>query len=392
MAMKYNFDVPVDQSLFNGMKWEQRYRNEKDLLCFSLADSDFEAPPQLTDRIAKRARVPHYGYAYRPDSFYESVVNWYMRHTGWIVEPEWISKGYGIYPSVCLIIQEFTEPDEGVIFQTPVHEVFWTVVEANGRNPVENPLVLEGDKYQFDYEDFERKIIEQNVTMFLLCSPHNPVCRLWSEDELKRLADICIRHGVLIVSDEVYAPLAHPGFQFKPIASLSEDISMQTITCFSPSKAFSLTGIKDSLTIIENSEYMNRYEKALIRMNMNFGANLFGNVAIQCVLDECDDWLEQHIDYVIKNRDTMVEYFRDNLPLLKLMPSEATCFAWIDCRALGFEDSELDEFLQNEAGVLLRPGYHMGPGGYGFMRMMLSCPRTIMLEGLDRIKIALENR
>lgn len=384
----FDFNRSVNQEVLNTMKWEARYRDGKDLLCYSLADSDFEAPPILTERMVERAKKPHYGYTYRTDAFHNSVVNWLDRHVGWQIKADWISKGYGIYPSVCLIIQRFTQPGEGVIFQTPVHEVFWTVIEVNGRKAVENPLILDGDRYKFDFVDFEEKIVANNVKLFLLCSPHNPVCRLWTEEELKTLAEICLKHGVLIISDEVYAPLSHPGHRFISIASLSKEISYNTITCFSPSKAFSLTGIKDSLTIIENPDHFKRYEEALVTMNMNFGANLFGNVAIQCVLDECDDWLKEHIDYVIENRLTLNNYLETELPIIKLMPAEATCFAWLDCRALGLDDAGLDQFFVEEAGVLLRPGHHMGPGGKGFVRMMLSCPRSTVLEGLDRIKEA----
>lgn len=383
--MKYQFDIPVDQTKLHTMKWEPRFRKAQDLLCYSLADSDFQAPPQLTQRLMERVALPHYGYTYRPDSFYEAVVNWYQRHTGWKIQPEWISKGYGIYPSICLIIQAFTQPCDGIIFQTPVHEIFWTIIQANGRKAVENPLLLTDEGYQFDFEDFERKIVEEHVTMYMLCSPHNPVCRLWKREELERLSEICLRHNVLIVSDEVYSPLAHPGYNFLPVAALSPEVSAQTITCFSPSKAFSLTGIKDSLVIIERKEYLRRYEQALITMNMNFGANLFGTVAIQCVLDECDDWLQEQIQYVLETRAAMEAFLAEHLPQIKLMPAQATCFGWLDFRALGMKNDQLEHFLIDEAGVLLRSGYHMGPGGEGFQRIMLSCPRNSVLQGLERI-------
>jgi len=387
--MEYQFNLPVDQTQLQTMKWEPRYREHKDLLCYSLADSDFCAPPQLVKRLTERASKPHYGYTYRPDSFYEAVVNWYSRHAQWSIRPEWISKGYGIYPSICLMIQEFTRPGDGIIFQTPVHEVFWTVIEANGRRPVENPLLLTENGYQIDFEDFEEKIVRNHVGIYMLCSPHNPVCRVWTKAELSRLAEICIKHNVLIVSDEVYSPLVHPGQTFVPIASLSPEVSAHTITCFSPSKAFSLTGIKDSLVITENPAYFQRYEKALIRMNMNFGANLFGTVAIQCVLDECDDWLEQQVGYVVETRRQMEKYLAETMPEIKLMPGQATCFGWLDFRALGMEDKALEEFLIKRAKVLLRPGYHMGPGGSGFMRMVLSCPRETVMQGLRQIRSAL---
>lgn len=383
--MEYQFNVPVDQTQLQTMKWEPRYREHKDLLCYSLADSDFCAPPQLVRRLVERASKPHYGYTYRPDSFYDAIVNWYGRHAAWPIRPEWISKGYGIYPSICLMIQEFTKPGDGVIFQTPVHEVFWTVIRSNGRHPVENPLVLTDRGYQIDFEDFEAKIVRNKVRMYMLCNPHNPVCRAWSGSELSRLAEICMKHGVLIVSDEVYAPLVHPGYAFVPIASLSPEISSHTITCFSPSKAFSLTGIKDSLVIAENPAYFQRYEEALVRMNMNFGANLFGTVAIQCVLDECDGWLEQQLHYVVETRRQMEEYLAEMLPEIKLMPSQATCFGWLDFHSLGLADERLEEFLIKQAKVLLRPGYHMGPGGSGFMRMVLSCPRETVMQGLRQI-------
>lgn len=383
--MGYSFDLPVDQSQLQTMKWAPRCRENRDLLCFSLADSDFCAPPQLVRRLTERAAKPHYGYTYRPDSFYASVVNWYQRQAAWSIQPGWISKGYGIYPSICLMIQEFTQPGDGVIFQTPVHEVFWTVVQANGRRPVENPLLLTEGGYRIDFADFEAKIVENRVRLYMLCSPHNPVCRVWTREELLHLAEICLRHGVLIVSDEVYAPLVHPGVSFLPIASLSPEISAHTLTCFSPSKAFSLTGIKDSLVIAENPDCFQRYEQSLVRMNMNFGANLFGTVAIQCVLDECGGWLAQQLRYVLETRRQMEAYLAENLPEVRLMPAQATCFAWLDFRALGMEDQALERFLTDRAGVLLRPGYLMGPGGSGFMRMVLACPRETVMQGLRQI-------
>jgi|CZCA01.1.fsa_nt_gi cystathionine beta-lyase len=384
--MKYVFDTPVDQMHLTTMKWERTYRDgEEDLLCMSLADGDFCAPPQLVHRLSKRAAIPHYGYVYRPDSYYQTIINWFDRHMNWQIERDWISHSYGIYPSICLMIQEFTNPGDGIIFQPPVHEVFWTVVEANGRKPVENPLVLTEDGYRMDFDDFERKIVESNVKMMILCSPHNPVGRAWTRDELTRLVEICLRHGVMIISDEVYSPLVYKGIEFTSLATVSPEASLNSITCFSPSKAFSLTGLKDSLVITRNKEYMQRFEKALVRMNMNFGANLFGTVAIECVLGECDDWVEQQLAYVQENRRFMDAYLKKHIPQIKLMPAEATCFAWLDCRRLGLDDEQLERFFEKKARVLVRPGVPMGEGGSGFVRLVLSCPRSTVEEALDRI-------
>lgn len=389
--MKYDFDTPVNQAEIQSLKWEKHYHGgENDLICMSLADSDFQAPPILVQRMVERASKPHYGYTYRDEGFYNAVIGWYSRHTKWQIRPEWISKGYGIYPSICLVIQEFTEPGDGVIFQTPVHEVFWTIVEKNGRRAVENPLTLTGQHYQMDLVDFEKEIIENHVRLYILCSPHNPVCRVWSREELAAVSAICLKHGVLMVADEVYAPLTHLDGGFTPLASISPEVSDRTITCFAPSKAFSLTGIKDSLVIIENPDIMKRYEQALIRMNMNFGANLFGTVAIQCVLDECDDWMREQIEYVLDNRTLMSDFLQKEIPCMTLMPSESTCFAWVDCRNLNLDDEALESFFTDSARVLIRPGKYMGPGGSGFVRFMLSCPKSTLINALRNIKKAVD--
>lgn len=384
--MKYDFDVPVDQTSITTMKWEEKFRNGKDLVCMSLADSDFHAPPILVKRLEERVRKAHFGYTYRDDSFYASITNWYKRHFGYAILKEWICKGAGIYPSICLIIQEFTAPGDGIIYTTPVHEVFRTVIESNGRVPVESPLILDKkNRYTFDYDDFEKKVCSQNIKIFILCSPHNPVCRVWTGYELERIAEICLKNNVLVVSDEVYSPLVHPNINFTPFGSLSKEIERNTITCFSPSKAFSLTGMKDSVTIISDEEKRARYKKALVRMNMNFGENLFGTVAIKCVLDECDDWLNQQLDYVMKNREYLQQSLKDAGVPFVLMPSEATVFAWLDCRTLGFSDDELDHFFSNQAKVSVRVGGKMGEGGTGFVRFVLACPRSTLEKAVNRI-------
>ncbi len=348
-----------------------------------VADMDFETPAFIREVITARAAHSIYGYSFRSESYAQSVVDWVKRRHNWEIEKEWIVFSPGIVPALNLAVQAFTQPGDGVLVQPPVYFPFFRVVEHHGCKLLQNQLLRQNRAYTVDFDDFEQKARQAKI--FLLSSPHNPVGKCFTRDELRKMGEICLANEVLIVSDEIHNDLILPGFKHNPLASLSGALAGNTLTCIAPSKTFNLAGLSTSSVIIPDEKLRKRFSAVLESFHLNKG-NLFGAVASLAAYTRGDEWVDQLMEYLYGNFQLLDSFFKNELPLLRLSKAEATYLAWIDFSKTGLTDDEIREKLIFEAGLGLSHGPIFGKGGEGFQRMNLATPRAIVRQALERLK------
>ncbi len=390
----YDFDEIIERDGMSTMKWEAEIQRTgyEDLLCFGTADMDFRSPKPVLDAIRQIADTGHLGYPYPPAAYYGSIERWLERIGGWQVDARACSSvNVGIYTAVWCILDALTRPGDEVVIQTPVHFCFRQMLLDNGRVPVCNPLVSGGEGYEMDFEALERCFTEKTRLLWL-CNPHNPVGRAWTPEELKRLGEICQRHNVLILSDDVYCGLVYPGHRYTPVAALSPALSQRTITCYSPSKTYNTTGIKFSFVIAENPDILARYNRSLRKLDLTYGLNLFGIRTTMAAFDQCDDWVAGLMKHIAGNHRYVEETVRGRMPFAHIAAADSTYFAWIDFSCLRFDEGEAEAFFEREAHILISPGEELGPGGEGFVRLNLACRRAVLAEGMERMARACEKR
>lgn len=387
--MKYNFNEILDRSNLSTMKWESQfdYKQDHSLLCFGTADMDFKSAQPIIDALVKVAEAGHFGYPYKRQSYYESVIGWFQRNFNWGIRREWIASSLSIYPAFQAFIEGLTDPGDEVIIQTPVHFVFQEIITATGRVLVENPLLIKEGQYTFDFLDFKEKI-SSKTKLLILCSPQNPMGRVWTREELTEIVEICLRHEIVIISDEVYSGLIYEGYTHIPIASISKEASLNTITLVSPSKTYNITGLKHSLVISENDKFLEVYSNELKKNNESFGESLFGHVATEAAYEHCDDWVEQLMAYVEENYYIVEEFMKNHMPEVKVYKPEATYFIWMDFTFLGMTNAELTSFFEDKVKIIVVQGHTLGSGGEGFIRLNVGCPKQTLQLGLQRMKNA----
>lgn len=382
--MEYDFDKVIDRHNTYSTKWDYCPRYEGiEALPMWVADMDFEAPKEIIDAIVERANHGIFGYTPIYDSYYEAVKGWMKRRHGWEVKKDWIVSTPGVVPAVCLAILTYTRPDDKVVIQSPVYHPFHRVIKDNGRVVAENRLRIVNGRYEMDYENLER-LLDDRTRLMILCSPHNPVGRVWGVDELKKLAGICIRHHLPILSDEIHSDLIMEGHRHRPTASLSEEIAHNTITCTSASKTFNLASLACANIIIPNRRLFNQFNRACKNIWVDT-PNIFGLVATEAGYRFGEEWLEQLLGHIKENYDFLFSYLGAHAPKIKVAPLEGTYLAWLDFRGLGLPDMEVDDLLLKDAKVWLDSGPKFGSGGEGFQRINLACPRVTIREGLNRI-------
>lgn len=390
--MKYNFDQVIDRAGTNSSKWDpdvlEEMFGEPEAMPFWVADMDFKAAQPIIDAVVKRAEHGIYGYSKRTDSYFEAIVNWTRKRFGWEIKKEWIEYTPGVVPAVNYIIQAFCKPGDKVIIQQPVYYPFKNAIENNGCHMVNNGLKFNGEYYEIDFEDFEEKAKDPKVKMFILCSPHNPVSRLWTEEELLKLGQICLENDILVIADEIHNDLVYSGYKHIMFASLKEEFAMNSITCTAPSKTFNLAGMQASNIIIPNPKLMEGFRRTLERNSIG-GQNPLSIVALEAAYNEGEEWLEQLLEYLEGNIEFIHEYLAKYLPKAKLIKPEATYLGWIDLRAYEEDGEKLEKLLAHEGKVALDGGTWFGEGGAGFMRLNYACPRTLLEEGLKRICTAI---
>lgn len=383
----YDFDRVIDRHGKNSAKWDERFigKGDQELLPFWVADTDFPAPEEVQKALEECIDHNLYGYSLPTEKCVKAAADWQRRRHGFNVQEEWEVFIAGINTAIAVSICAFTEPGEGVLIQTPIYAPFFEIPEKNGRRVLENPMHLVNGRYEPDFDDFEEKAKEAKIWMF--CNPQNPSGRCFTKEELLRFAQICIEHDVLIVSDEIHADIIFDGCKHIPIASLSQEICARTITCTSASKTFSVAGLATSVIFIADENMRKRFIDERDRRCIN--TNTLGLVALEAAYQSGDVYANKVVDYLQDNRDFALAFFRERVPKLHPLKTDATFLMWIDCSKLGIPSEKLDEFFRS-AGVLLSMGSgYREPTGQ-FVRMNFGCSRIVLKEGLERIEKAVK--
>lgn len=385
--MKYDFDQVLSRTELSTSKWEQEIArlNRPDLLAFGTADMDFRSAEPIVEALTATARRGHFGYPFKPQSYYEAIIGFCARRFGWQIQQEWISGATGVYAAWNAVVERLSEPGDEIIFQTPAHHIFNESILAMGRVPVENPLIVRDGKYELDLEGLE-KVITARSKLMLLCNPHNPTGRVWTFEELSALQALCLRHGIVMVTDEIYAGLVHREHTFTPAASISSAASNNTITLTSASKTYNTTGLKHALVIIENPELRQAYFQGQQRSNMYYGGSLFGHVATEFALRDCDDWNEQLVEYIEGNVAYASQALARLFPKATVYQPESTYFLWVDMSAYAESSTALLQCIEQRLGVTITSGHMLGTGGDRHIRINLGCPRVQLEQAVMRIE------
>ncbi|MGY0692755.1 MalY/PatB family protein [Virgibacillus sp. FSP13] len=385
--MRYDFDQVISRYNTNSVKWDKTEKlfGHKDILPMWIADMDFACPKPVVDAIKERAEHGIFGYTSRSRDYFGAFIDWVERRHNWSIQKQWIRCTPGIMSALSIAIQSFTNERDKIIIQNPVYTPFTEVVEKNNREIVLNPLKLENERYVMDYENLEKMVVNTDVKMVILCNPHNPVGRVWTKEELIKLGQICLENNVLIISDEAHLDLVYKGYTHTPFASISEEFAANSITCTAPSKTFNLAGVQMANIIIPGKELRNTFTNTIDRLYLGL-SNTFGVTAVESAYKYGEDWLDQFLDYLEGNLTFLTKFIETNMKEIKVIPPEGTYLVWLDFRNLGMDAKELEDFLQNKAKVAFDEGYTFGPGGEGFTRINIACPRSILEEGLKRIE------
>ncbi|MBQ7372611.1 MAG: pyridoxal phosphate-dependent aminotransferase [Blautia sp.] len=394
--MKYDFNKIIDRKGTLSYKWEameESFPANPGALPFWIADMDFPCPEPVVRAVQKRAAHPIYGYSKVADDARELIAAWEKKRNHWDAKPEWVQFTNGIVPAISAMIGAFTEPDDGVIIQPPVYYPFTETVRNNGRTLVENPLVFDGNRWNINYEELEQLAAEPKNKLLLLCHPLNPVSRVLDEEELRRVADICLRNGLVLAVDEIHSDLVYRHCTFHSMAALGKEIEQICVIATAPSKTFNIAGLQMSAVFIPNEELRKKFEMETDKRVM-YIANLFGAVAFRAAYadPECEEYLEQLIDYLWENYLFLDNYLKTYMPRIKCQRPDATYLLWLDCRELGLSETELEHFCLEEAGVAFDVGKWFGGDGAGFMRINIGCPRSILEQGLELLRAAYQKR
>jgi cysteine-S-conjugate beta-lyase len=384
------FDILHDRKNTRSVKWDmlQPVFQTEDVLPMWVADMDFMAPEEVNQAIIDRAKHGIYGYTIVDQAVKGSIESWLKERHDWQIDQGWLSFSPGVVTSLHMAIQAFTAVGDKVLIQTPVYTPFYKVVESHDRQVVKNPLLYEENTYQIDFVDFEKKL-QDGVKAFILCSPHNPVGRVWSKDELIKMAELCVKHDVLIISDEIHGDLVFPGNKHIPIASLSEEIAHQTITCMAPSKTFNLAGLQASYVVTPDKQKRKTLEEHFNKQGAHM-LNIMGNTALEAAYLHGGPWLDELLQVLYDNKTYVKEMFAAHASDLEVIDSQGTYLLWIDCTKLGMDEKELKKFMIEKAKVGLNTGIEYGEEGKHFMRMNIGCPKATVEEGVQRIIKAIQ--
>lgn len=388
-----NFNEVINRKNTGSVKWDtmEEHGMQGDILPLWVADMDFKAPVGVIKALVERVEHGIFGYTLPTDSYYDAVINWMDHRHDWKIAKDWIILAPGIVPAIHFAVHTYTKEGEGVLIQRPVYNPFTEAVVNNGRKLINSPLVVKVDHYEIDFEDFEKKIVDNKVKLFILCSPHNPVGRVWTREELKAMGDICLKYNVLVVADEIHHDLVFKGKKHIPFASLGSKYSNNCITCTSPSKTFNLAGLQISNIIIENKEILKKLNIYLESIALTM-SNIFGIIGSEAAYNTGEEWLEELINYIEGNKKLIQEFMAEKFPMIKVLDSEATYLLWVDFRGLGMEKEVLEKFLAKDAKLWFSSGYIYGDEGRGFERINLACPRSTIEKGLKQLEDALIKR
>lgn len=386
--MKYDFDEIIPRRGTNSVKWD--VAKEDGVIPMWVADMDFQAAPCILQALKERMDHGVFGYTLVPNSYYESIISWFDRRHQWHIDRNWILYTSGVVPAISAIIKALTEPGDKVLVQTPVYNCFFSSIRNNGCTTAENALVRKGNSYEIDFDDFERQAADEKTKVFLLCNPHNPAGRVWTPDELSRMNDICLKHGVQVISDEIHCELVMPGYKFTPFAAVSKACQDNCITTNSPTKSFNIAGLQIA-NIITNNDTIKRKIDRAININEVCDVNPFGVIALQAAYNEGESWIDQLNLYLWENYKVLKDFFQEHLPKLQVLKLEGTYLVWVDISATGLKADELTNELLQQGKVMVNSVTLYGKTtGADYLRLNIAMPRSLMLEALQRIAQVLQ--
>lgn len=390
--LEKGFDLVIDRRNTNSIKHDfaVEWGRPADLLPLWVADMDFSAPQCVLDALHRRVEHGVFGYTDVKEDYYHALSAWFEKRFGWQTRPQWLVKAPGVVYALAVAVQSLTQPGDAILIQPPVYYPFFHVIRDNGRRVVENPLVYHQGSYHIDFEDFERKIVEEKVRLFILCSPHNPVGRVWSREELAHLGLICQKHGVFVVSDEIHCDFAFPEHIHTPFLLACPELEEMTVLCTAPSKTFNLAGLQVSNLWIPGEETRRRFTAGMGR-NGYSQLNALGLVACQAAYEGGEEWLDACKTYLRGNLDFVRGFLQENLPQIKLVEPQGTYFAWLDCSGLGLDKSDLNDLIVNRARLWLDPGHIFGEGAMQFQRVVLASPRAVLERALKQLEQAVKS-
>lgn len=390
--MSYNFDEIIDRRNTDCLKYDFAVERGKpaDVLPLWVADMDFRTAPHIIEKAVADASLGIYGYTESKDDYFQAVANWYRTYFDWNVEKKWLVKTPGIVFAIGLAIKALTKEGDGVMIQQPVYYPFSEVIKDNDRKLVNNALVLRNGHYEIDFEDFEQKIIQEKVKLFVLCSPHNPVGRVWTREELQKIGEICLKYGVKVVSDEIHSDFVYGDRKHYVFTTIDPGFEEFSIVCTAPSKTFNLAGLQASNIFIPNVQIRKAFLKQMSAVGYS-QLNMIGLHACKAAYETGREWLEELKVYLKGNLDFVREYLEQNLPQIKLIEPEGTYLIWLDCRALGLPEAKLEHLIVHEAKLWLDSGAIFGKDGEGFERINIACPRAVLEEACKRLHRAVQS-
>ena len=390
--MKYNFDELIDRRNTGAVKTDlcKKMFGTDDLIPLWVADMDFRTPDFIIDAINNRCKHPILGYTVPDEEYFNSIIRWIDARHGWKLERSWLGFLPGIVPGLAFAVNALTQTGDQIIIQPPVYPPFIHVPSKNDRELIYNPLKVVDGRFEMDLEDLEYKITDR-TRMFILCNPHNPGGRTWDADTLIKVAEICHKHGVLVVSDEIHSDMALPGNVHTPFASVSELAEQNSITYMAPSKTFNMAGLVSSSYIIPNSEIRKKFSDFMDNSELANG-NIFAYVAAQAAYENGTEWLTEMIRYIQGNVDYIVEFLGKNIPQIKPMIPQASFLIWLDCAGLEMNSHQLQEFIVKEARLGLNKGTTFGPGGEQHLRLNIGCSREVLKQAMEQLKSAINSR
>lgn len=385
-----NFDERIERKHTDCTKWDRANpRIKEDTLAMWVADMDFKSPQPILDGLMKRVQHGVFGYTFVSDEYRQAVKDYMLRRHDWKIEKDWIVPLCGIVTAIKVAVNAYSDEGDAIIIQKPVYYPFDQCIELNHRKKVTNPVIFKDGKYSIDFEDFEQKIIEHHVKLYILCNPYNPIGKVWTKEELYRIGMICKKHGVKIISDEIHHDFVYGNHKHIPFYEVDESFKDLAIICTSPSKTFNLAGLQASNIIIKDPDMKERYLETAKRYGVQ-EPNLLGLEACKIAYTKCDDWLDEMLHYVEENFNYMDQFLKERLPQIHLIKPQGLYLAWVDFRALNMTNEQLETFMLEKANVWLDEGYVFGQEGSGFERFNLACPRSVLKEALERIEKAIK--
>lgn len=379
--MKYDFDTVINRRGTDSLKWDVAQQE----LPMWVADMDFKAAPEIIEAIQKRVEQGIFGYSVIPDAWYQAYIGWWQNRHGFTMEKDWLIFCTGVIPAISSIVRKVTTVGENVLIQTPVYNVFRNSILNNGRHVLECPLKYDGTEYHMDFTELEKKLADPQTTLMLLCNPQNPAGKIWDRETLERVGELCHKHHVLVLSDEIHCDLTDPGCAYIPFASISEKCRENSITCIAPTKAFNLAGLHTAAVVVPNETLRHKVNRGL-NTDEVAEPNAFAVAAAVAAFTEGGPWLDELREYIFENKCLVTEFVEKEIPQVKVVPSTAIYLLWIDCTHLLGGTTELAKFIREKTGLFLSVGSIYGGNGENFLRMNIACPRTTLSEGLDRLK------